>query len=125
MENHIEDGGKMRHKHSLAPRMAFKALKEIGGEQAGLYDKYGGRENFRQTYIPEIGLPRHEDVYGEMTGAWNILRNLIMIKSQEEMEIGVGEEYLLDQRHGDVQEPIPLGVCYGKHTPGNDELHIF
>lgn len=80
----------------------FKALKEIKGSQSGLYDKYGSEEAFRESFQQiegeEARLPKYEDVYGHMRTSWNNLRNIYFIKTQQEMEIGVGEEYKLDER---------------------------
>ena len=84
MQDEAVSGGDSSSKtrHQLSPRMTFKALNEIKGSQSGLYDKYGSEENFRKTFIPEIGLPQYEDVYGQMKQSWNILRDLTFIDSQ-------------------------------------------
>jgi hypothetical protein len=115
-----------KRQHLLSPRITFKALNEIKGSQTGLYEKYGGLEKFKESFIPEIGLPRHEDVYGQMRQSWNLLRNIIFLKSQLEMDIGIGEEYKLNERADGVQKPIDFGVCQTKHGwLHEDEIEIF
>ena len=50
--------------HQLSPRIIFKALNAIRGRETGLYEKYGSELNFRNSFMPETGLPQYEDVYG-------------------------------------------------------------
>jgi len=98
----------------------------IRGSDSGLYDKYGSEAAFRESFIPGIDLPQYEDVYGQMRPSWYDERRMIFIKSQLEMEIGVGEDYKLDEKANGVQQPIPFGVCL--RSPGHlthDEIEIF
>ena len=112
--------------HQLSPRITFKALNEIKGSQSGLYEKYGSEEAFRNSFMEDVGLPQHEDVYGQMKQSWNMLRNIIFIKSQREMEIGIGEEYKLSEKENGQQKPIPFGVCQTKHGwLHHNEVEIF
>jgi len=54
--------GTNSYRHQFSPRIVFKALNEIKGPNTGLYDKYGGEEEFRKSFVD--GLPKVEDVYG-------------------------------------------------------------
>jgi len=53
----------------------------IRGSESGLYEKYGSEAAFRNSFIPELGLPQYDDVYGQLLPSWNDDRRLVFIKS--------------------------------------------
>ena len=120
--NEIE-GSSGKQKHLFSPRMVFDAIDEIRGRDVGYYGdgpgyQYPNGDEWAKTFIPELGLPKYEEVYGPKKSGYNVLRILNFIKTEQERAIGIGKDYPF--------EPLGLGECYLKHGYAfHQEIIIF
>lgn len=73
---------------------------------AGFFDKdyFGSKANWVNSFLPDVDLPQWVDIYeGVRKPSWNILRFVHFIDTKKEREIGVAEDFELEE--------IPFGVC--------------
>ena len=101
--------------------MLLEAIDEIRDKDAGFFDKdyFGSKENFRNSFVPDVDLPQWVDIYeGIRKPSWHILRNVHFIDTKREKDMGVGEEFELDE--------IPFGVCVNtKGLTHDGDIDIF
>lgn len=105
----------------MSPRIILWNTAFLRAQASGLYEDHGGKDQFLNSFHADVNLPQQKDVYKQVGGGWEHERKLIFINSQREMEIGVGEEYKLEEKHDGKQEPIPFGVCQTKKAYLSDE----
>lgn len=102
----------------MVPRFKLEAVKEIRGRMSGYHEIYEDRYAWKETFDKESGLPKYEEVYGEFTGYFELLRTVLFIDSKREKEHGIGLEFPYDE--------LPFGRCIA--TSGwvePEEVEIF